>query len=494
MQRSASGRVDGPVTDRISWGEGHRTAATLIPASRKGSPPQLSTIFQMTAPAFQFRRRTYLHFDLPVSKEAAEVLVTNPELVARHSFYPFLGYTMTTERISRDDDGRVVKRKKERGIKIAAHRDAAIYGYYSQLLGVGYEAALAERRLGEHVRAFRSLPGGGTNIDFAGEVFRFVEARRPCVALGFDVEGFFDNLDHVKLKHAWRQILGVDRLPADHFQVFKSLTTFSWVERADVLASFGISPHNPKAGDRRRLCTPDEFRFTVRQGGLLRRNQRPGKGIPQGSPISACLSNLYMLEFDTVLAGAVRKVGGLYRRYCDDIMVVVPPQHERAIRELITAQIAAVGLTINDAKTDRAAFPEGHREPADKAIQYLGFTFNGAQTLLRQSSLNRYYGKMRHGVALAKQTQRKHNRMELACGEPLSPLRRTKIYLQYSYLIRRRAGQSHGDPKAHGNFLSYAYRAARRLGAIEIKRQVRNHWNKLQKAIDQPIHGQLREP
>ena len=201
-----------------------------------------------------------------------------------------------------------------------------------------------------------------------------------------------------------------------------------------------------------------------------------------------------MLEFDTALAGAVAEVGGLYRRYCDDIMVVVPPQHEGAIHKLIAAQIAAVGLTINDAKTDRAAFPEGRREPADKAIQYLGFTFNGAQTLLRQSSLNRYYGKMRHGVALAKLTQRKHNRMELAHGEQLTPLRRTKLYRQYSYLIKRRADLKKGDPKTHRNFLSYAFRASRKLRAPEIKRQVRNHWNKLQKAIARPIIGQLREP
>ena len=65
----------------------------------------------MTTPAFQFKRRTYLHFDLPVSKEAAERLVTNPEEVARHSFYPFLGYTMKTVKVSRDENDQMVKRE-----------------------------------------------------------------------------------------------------------------------------------------------------------------------------------------------------------------------------------------------------------------------------------------------------------------------------------------------------------------------------------------------
>jgi RNA-directed DNA polymerase len=448
----------------------------------------------MPALDFNFKRRTYLHFDLPVSKRVAEALVMDAAAVARHPFYPFLGYTMKIERISRDADGRAVKRVKQREIKIAAHRDAAIYSYYSQVLSEAYEVELAARGLGDNVRAFRSLPGGGNNIKFAKEVFDFIEANRPCVALGFDVEGFFDNLDHSRLKQAWSGLLQVDRLPVDHFHVFKSLTMFSWVDREEALASFGISANNPKAGGRTRLCSPDEFRFTVRQGGLLRHNPTPGKGIPQGSPISACLSNLYMLEFDAAVASAVSAVGGLYRRYCDDIMVVVPPGSEQSIRQLVTLQIAIRGLTINEAKTDRAAFPVGTRQSADKAIQYLGFLFNGAQTLLRPASLNRYYGKMRHGVALAKQTQRKHNQRELAENRSLTPLRRTKLYRQYSYLIWRRAPRKNGNPKSHGNFLSYAHDAARQFHATEIKRQVRNHWNKLQKAINQPMVGQLRGP
>jgi len=454
---------------------------------------------------FRFKPRTYLHFDIPMSKERAVTLASDSAAVAAHSFFPFLGYTMTTIKIKKDDKGKIQKKEKKRDIKIASHKDAAIYAYYACILSARYEEQLELLNLGQCIKAFRSTITGGTNIHFAGEVFDFTDSHRPCVALGFDIEGFFDNLNHSYLKEAWKKTLGVHRLPADHFKVFKSLTEFCWAERSAVFKEMGISSNNPKAlvrtgvagskeSKRKRICSAEEFRTRIRSSGLLKKNPAQGKGIPQGSPISALLSNIYMLEFDRALEEAVTKVGGLYRRYCDDIMIVVPPIAESDIRLLVHSQIQLLALSINDEKTDRANFPAERGDAADKPIQYLGFNYNGAIKQLRLSSLNRYYGKMRNGVALAKQTQRKWNRIEAASKAPLSPLKRTKLYLQYTYLIDRRTHRKKGDPKANGNFLTYAYRAAKVLGAPEIKRQVRNHWNKLQEEINKPINFQLREP
>ena len=52
--------------------------------------------------------------------------------------------------------------------------------------------------------------------------------------------------------------------------------------------------------------------------------QKPNKfdgkryGIPQGSPMSAILSNIYMLDFDKYCCELANNFGGIYRRYCDD--------------------------------------------------------------------------------------------------------------------------------------------------------------------------------
>lgn len=450
-------------------------------------------IFHMSPSTFCFKPRTYLHFDLPVSRARAEEVACNPQSVATHSFLPFLGYTIKTARIKRDDLGRPVVRIKEREIKTASHLDAAIYTHYSQELGVAYEAELRRLGLQTVVTAFRRNIGG-TNVEHAREVFQFIESHRPCVALAFDVEKFFDTLDHSLLKEQWKRIIGQSRLPSDHFALFSNLTRFSWVDREDAFTAIGISKHNPKSGGRRRICSAEQFRVRVRGANLIRLNPRVTKGVPQGSPISALLSNVYMLDFDHEVHSEISRIGGLYRRYCDDVIVVVPIESEKSAFDAVQSAVGKAKLEVNPEKVHRARFPDGSGQVADKAIQYLGFTYDGKQTLLRASSLNRYYSKMRAGVSLAKQAQRKQNRRELKNGLEFTGLKRRKIYLQYSYLIRRTSILRGRARIEQSNFLTYAYKAAKKLDAPEIKRQIRNHWPKLQEAIARKIPGQLFAP
>jgi hypothetical protein len=266
------------------------------------------------------------------------------------------------------------------------------------------------------------------------------------------------------------------------------------VERTGLFKLLGISGHKPKANNRRRICKPVDFRQIVRACGHLKFNPKPGQGIPQGSPISALLSNIYMLEFDTELHAAATAMGGLYRRYCDDIMLVVPPEHQSAMDGIVQEACLRAKVRLNLDKTDIVTFQHGRGQAAASAIQYLGFTFSGSQTLLRLGSLSRYYGKMRAAVSLSKQTQRKHNRKEAQAGKPLSRMKTRKLYIQYSYLINRRARLPDKDRKNQGNFLTYAYRAADKLAAPEIKHQVRNHWKKIQEELRKPIRRQLRKP
>jgi hypothetical protein len=37
------------------------------------------------------------------------------------------------------------------------------------------------------------------------------------VAIGFGIASFFDRIDHAVLKEQWSQMLGVTKLPADHY-------------------------------------------------------------------------------------------------------------------------------------------------------------------------------------------------------------------------------------------------------------------------------------
>lgn len=40
--------------------------------------------------------------------------------------------------------------------------------------------------------------------------------------------------------------------------------------------------------------------------------------------MSSVCSNIYLLDFDEKLNNYVESCGGLYRRYCDDLIIVIP--------------------------------------------------------------------------------------------------------------------------------------------------------------------------
>lgn len=390
--------------------------------------------------------------------------------MARHAFYPLISYVLESEKVHRDrEQDRLIRESKKRPISYAAHADSHIYSYYAHLLGAIYETRLAERGLTKAVLAFRALER--SNIEHAKQAFDDIAARGDCVAIALDVTKFFDSLDHASLKAAWCALLRVDRLPADHFAVFRSLTKWSSVDKESLYAILGVSIHNPRRTCRHRLCDPETFRTRVRGRNLIRRNET-ALGIPQGTPISALLSNIYMLEFDVAVQAQVSALGGAYYRYCDDILVIVPTGDKRRMMEFIDDAIRGVQLVINDKKTCVSRFSCGPAGlAADHALQYLGFTFDGQRILIRSAALARYSEKMKKAVRLAKKTAAKRNLALAEAGEEPRPLYRKQIYTRYSHLGRR-------------NFLRYGYRAAVIMKSRAIRKQLKPLWKRLQEEIE----------
>ncbi|AQT61239.1 hypothetical protein [Cellvibrio sp. PSBB023] len=217
-----------------------------------------------------YRKRNYLHFDRPISEKSAEKIVTNPKAVSVHSFYPLISYSISVTKIYKDESDRIGKKVKDRPISYAAHIDSHIYSFYCHLLTPLYEDLLHKYGLEDNILAFRKL--GKNNIDFAFDAFKEIkslgEKYSGCTAIGLDITGFFDNLDHELLKHSWQQLINKNVLPDDHFAVFRSLTKFSKVDRSSLYKLLDISEHNPK-NDRFRVCSPAEFRNLVRANKLI---------------------------------------------------------------------------------------------------------------------------------------------------------------------------------------------------------------------------------
>ncbi len=412
-----------------------------------------------------FAPRSYLHFDEPVKIRTAKAIATSPETVAKWQFLPFLRHDIEIIRTRENSKGCFTERPKVRPICYAAHKDAAIYSWYGAQLTELYEACLHAKGLSPCVTAFRPN-SGKSNIDHAGEVFDWIKNCGDGSAYAFDITSFFDRLEHSRLKTAWQQITGETRLQNDHFAVFKSLTSYAFVHRNAAFEAMKISKHNPRAGGRRNICEPGEFRSLIRGAGLIGKNTS-GKGIPQGSPMSAVLSNIYLLDFDEAVAAWVDERGGIYRRYCDDILVAVPSSCSDDVAEFVQNKITELALEIQEEKTTQHQFQKtGENVHLDKPLSYLGFVFDGSRVLIRTVGISRYYAKMRSGVRLAGQTMRKHN----AAKKTKRPMHTRKLYVLYSYVGRH-------------NFTSYAYRAARDLKSPAIKRQIRRHWKVLHEEI-----------
>lgn len=366
-------------------------------------------------------KRLYAHFDPKLkfkrNQKFFENFLSKPENIAKHGFYPLIKDDIITWRYKKVElTGGGYERKKvkkPRPIAYAAHLDAFIYSWYSHLLTELYHQYTRDHGFEDCVLAY--LEKGESNIEFAKEIIDHVKGRGSCVTMAFDISSFFDGLDHEILKRNWQEVLGEPRLPEDHFKIFRSLTNYTFVQKASVLAAFPLVASKIERKEYvDRFCTPSEFRSEIRGKGLIEKNPfkneikgsaRNGEmcGIPQGSPISACLSNIYMLEFDQAMKKEVEAHGGIYRRYSDDIMIVCDWDKYPMLKDFVQKEILKYELVINDDKTDITGFARHGTvlkgvdvvSNKPKKMQYLGFEFDGQRTYIRSSSMSRYHTRMK---------------------------------------------------------------------------------------------------
>lgn len=367
----------------------------------------------------------YPHFDRHISIEEAEEIVSDSNRVASNKFYPFFLYHETWQpfRITGGDK----PKPKSRPIRYAARRDAYILTHYRRILSEKYEDRLAKLGIDQCPIAYRKIAkasgGGKCNIDFAKDAFDEITRQGDCVAIALDIKGYFENLDHARIKEVWCDLLGVERLPQDHYTVFKNVTKYHVVDQKDVYRRLGFLETVCVNGFPRetytvpfkemptQLCSPSVFREKICGGdpslpSLIKRN--PDRhGVPQGAPISDLIANFYLMDFDVALNNFARERGGRYMRYSDDILLIVPGSGSEADKAEAFAvnEISKFGeaLEIKEAKTCIVKFRrssngltfEHIRGPQGKnGFEYLGFRFDGKLVYVRDSTISRLYRKV----------------------------------------------------------------------------------------------------
>ena len=405
-------------------------------------------------------KKSYLHFDNRINpdiKIAREV--SSPSNVEGHSFYPFLHFTDEKRRFKNKDGARMIEVKR-RELFYSAHYDSLIYSWYAYKLSSLYEKKLESLKLFDVPIAYRTFATKKDNRDFAKEVFDFIKTKEECIAIALDVDGFFDNLDHKILKQALFFILG-RKLSADVYKVFRSLTKYHYVEVEEVYELFDVKKQL-KNNQLSRICKPFELRDLLNRKNLFLKKNKNIYGIPQGTPLSAILSNIYMLGFDARVQQQVNSVGGLYRRYSDDIIIVCTVDAAKHIITVVLQQLDMVKLKPQDSKTEVVLFkkqPDGrfwhlNSKSDNKPLQYLGFEFDGNTTLIRSSSFGKYYRKIK--------TQIKNYARNLNLSHHPVRLKKKQLFKRFTHLGKN-------------NFIAYTASSARKMGSIAIRKQAKSH-------------------
>lgn len=499
--------------------------------------------------------KKYPHIGEPLTKKKdsdwIKRYVTNPDEIAKHKFVPLLHRTLNQRKYRpaknapKNSSGkrqRTVNDKKQRHIYFPSHLDSIIYSYYSHLLTLRYEEYLKDKPYGSVAVAYRKIPigngqsGNKCNIEFAFEAFDFIEKNkdRKLSIIVADVTSFFDNLNHRLLHKQWKRILEKEDLPNDHYAVYKNLVDKRYVNENELFNRFKnkliverFKPHDTSEKELKRkhvskiynlrnekvvaFCSKDEF---FNEATDLIRLDKPYnssvrdsigkdeiKGIPQGTPISAILANIYMLDFDERVHEATSSLSrkAYYQRYSDDLIIVCDRKDEDYFYRLIQDEIEVKAkLDIQPKKTNtyryelnnNSEFVGGILENGiispKKQLEYLGFMYDGSKVRVKTTGFSKFYRNMkrsfRRGALFAKKAH-----------IPSDSLFETRLYKRFTHIGAKRrlkwlpdsespTGYSRSTQIDWGNFISYLNKANVVMREINrddtIERQSRKIWKK----------------
>ena len=237
--------------------------------------------------------RNYHHFDSKITLDNCQ---HNPHLrhevcatraLKTHKFWPFIRQDQKTRHFTRDLANQSIIKTKHRKIMYASHVDSIIMAFYAWLLRQNYEKIINSGPAKNSVIGYRRIPldsrHNKSNIDFAQDIYRKIQHANDVVLFCLDIENFFDNLDHDLLKKSVTRFLG--DIPAENLKpILKAVTKYHYIFKSDI---------ESQLGPNRYWTSSYLYNQKLKNTTYLHRNRR-SKGIPQGSPISDALANIYL--------------------------------------------------------------------------------------------------------------------------------------------------------------------------------------------------------
>jgi RNA-directed DNA polymerase len=289
--------------------------------------------------------------------------------------------------------------------ELAGHLDRNLRQISDSLLSGRYSfAPFTERRI--------TLPGGTTRTVSASTVQDAIVQK----ALALVVE---PELDSQLVDNCYSFRLGKEA-PSVHDAVNVVVryhrTGQHWVVKEDVTSYFDNLDHDFLQA-RLREALPDDSPIVslywsyvkaprLVDGQLLPRQ----RGVPLGTILANCLSNLYLTPLDA----RMKEQGRLYLRYCDDVIIFTESREEAAqVKEAIANEVGQLGLTLNERKSSLVA-PRGR-------FVYLGYEFDGQHIRIGARALRKF--KTRIKGATFRKSQLAPSRRALHTDEGRAVLR-----------------------------------------------------------------------
>lgn len=379
------------------------------------------------------RNKTYTHFDKKPDL-SKNILKKSPQLffedffsvenISKRAFWPFIHFTKTENRYkkNKEDPKKLWKfEAKDREIFYASYFDWFIFSFYSFLIAKKYDELLKKSNLDHVVLAYRHIDiewewwKWKNNIHFAKEIFEEIDKQKDCYVFAFDISSFFDNLDWNILKNNICAVLWINELTNDWKNIFNAITKYSYIDQEDIR---NCNLLKNKVIDKESFHkVRKEYKKLNDWEKLIKRTKyyKDNYWIAQWTPISWVMANLYMYDFDLYLNKYSKSYNWKYYRYSDDILIVIPYNNDNKkilfneIQKEVFESIDKLKLTIQQKKTDIFEFngwilfksftynETNNKFDEDehiKLLQYLGFSFNWENVLLRNKTLTRHYRRM----------------------------------------------------------------------------------------------------
>ncbi|MFY8331926.1 reverse transcriptase domain-containing protein [Vagococcus carniphilus] len=440
---------------------------------------------------------------------------------------------------------KVPTKVKERPIMYASHLDNYIYKHYGLEINDLYNKYLVQNNFNDSSVAYRSNKKGKCNVDFAAEAINFINEHDDCFVYVGDFSSFFDTLNHNYLKNMIRKLYPNGEIPEHQYRIFKSLTKHSYIDRKDINYYTSEKRKIYQRGNQRFFRNMKDFRKFKTDNTIVRKNReknnlkfkgfsknkhvnkksksnkkyyksvsnqknyafkrkevpkakvlkvnRNNYGIPQGTAISAIYSNIYMMDIDKMITDLVSTYSGLYRRYSDDYIIVLPNISTDEFNELkhvveMKMRIEAK-LKIHPKKTQVMVFKDKKlinfytKKPA--ILDYLGFTFDGDEVKMREKSIYNYYRTayelIKKGVVISMK--------KFHVGPKARLTYKRKLYQKY-HLFGERTDIKYGyKERPYGTFITYAYKSQKIFEKTSsntnnlMTKQIEAHQRKLKKKI-----------